>query len=600
MALDLFGDFGFAAGSDETANPYQDAQRLINWYVEVSPSQVAKMPTALLGCPGLIPLIAAPGGGAPGFSEAMTEWPVPSNIVNLPVRGFWVLPGSTQSLAVIGNACYLVTYGSTGSRDSSGSLSLSHVGILATSVGPVCIRDNGTDGNFALIVDGTYGYLYSIKGPTSVSFGAELATGSAVVTLPAEVPIGIAIGSGTIVSSANRGLPVGTSIESIDYSAGTLTLSAASTITNSSDTLTESIPRWVQLTDPGFLGADTVAYIDGWWILNCPGTQTFYTNAQPYALNFDPAYYANKDAASDILICVIENKEELWLIGERTTEIWYDAGGAFFPFARLVGTLLQTGSKAVQSACQISANGTDSLIWLGRNVQGEAVVVITSGFSWVVVSTPAVSHALASYSTLTDALGYVYEEDSHVFYVLTFPTADRTLVYDATLPPQYAWHERLSYDPYADQWHRHRSNCYMNFAGMRVVGDYQNGTLYQLTRASKTDAGWPLRAVRRSPYVWAKSDRERVFLSQFQIDFTLGKGTASGLGSYPKARLRISRDYGATYGQYFEAPMGAQGQTLNRCIWRRLGFSRGAVLEVEVIDPVGRDIAGVTLRAASP
>jgi hypothetical protein len=140
------------------------------------------------------------------------------------------------------------------------------------------------------------------------------------------------------------------------------------------------------------------------------------------------------------------------------------------------------------------------------------------------VSTPAVSFAISQYTVTSDAIGYTYEEGGHKFYVLTFPTADATWVYDATMPAGLNWHQRPSYDPYAQKFHRHRSNCFMNFAGMRVVGDYQNGALYQLTRAVQNDAGWPLLSRRRSPYVWNKESRERVFLSSLQVDFAPGQG----------------------------------------------------------------------------
>jgi hypothetical protein len=297
---------------------------------------------------------------------------------------------------------------------------------------------------------------------------------------------------------------------------------------------------------------------------------------------------------------VIENKEELWLVGERTTEIWYDAGGQFFPFQRLVGTPLQVGCKAWASICQLSQGGTDSLIWFARSMQGENIIVRTNGFSWDVVSTPGVSDQIAQYPYTADAQAYVYQEDTHVFYVLTFPTADRTWVFDATMPPELAWHQRLSYDPYAAQWHRHRSNAFMNFGGMRIVGDYQNGCLYSMTRAAYSDAGWPIKAVRRSPYIWNPQNRERIFMSALQLDFRLGQGTSSGLGVNPQAKLRISRDYGATYGMSREAPMGALAENTNRCIFRKLGWSRGAVAEIEVIDPVNRDLVGATLRGAGP
>ena len=140
----------------------------------------------------------------------------------------------------------------------------------------------------------------------------------------------------------------------------------------------------------------------------------------------------------------------------------------------------------------------------------------------------------------------------------------------------------------------------MNFGGMRVVGDYQNGALYQLTRNVQNDAGWPILARRRSPYIWDKENRERVGMQQLQVDFAPGQGNASGFGSNPQAKLRISRDYGTTYGPETLSPMGQIGQYQNRCIWRKLGFSRGAVAQIEVIDPVNRDIVGATLRAFGP
>lgn len=550
--MDLFGDFGLVGGEDRTANPYQDNQICVNWYCENSPSKNAKVATSLLGAPGLIQLVTAgqtlPQG--PGLTAdsivvtadnliftadgagagVLTAWPQPSTVTNLPVRGLWVLSGSLQALAVIGNTCYLVTIVSYGSSTIVGQLAMNKVGTLATSAGPVSIRDDGL-GGYAVIVDGPNGYIYNIN--------------------------------------------------------------------------TQAL---TQIIDPAFLGSATVAFIDGWWIFNDPVMQTFYTNSQPYAITFNASYFANKDSFSDKLVGVFESKEELWLLGEKTTEIWYDAGGQFFPFQRLVGTMLQVGCKAAASIARFSSQGQDGLIWLGRSDRGENVIVKTNGFAAEVVSTPAVSNAIAKYPITSDAIGYTYQEDTHEFFVLGFPTADRTWVYDGSMPLDLAWTQRLSYDPYAQSFHRHRSNCYMNFAGMRIVGDYQNGSLYQLTRSAYTDAGWPILAKRRSPHIWdneagtlaksGDSPRGRVFMASLQLDFAPGQGAASGLGANPVAYIRIARD-GTTFGQQWPLPMGAIGQYRNRCMIRRLAFGRDNLVDLEVIAPVNRDLVGATLRAFS-
>jgi hypothetical protein len=118
-----------------------------------------------------------------------------------------------------------------------------------------------------------------------------------------------------------------------------------------------------------------------------------------------------------------------------------------------------------------------------------------------------------------------------------------------------------------------------------------------MTRSAYTDAGWPLLARRRSPYIWDKENRERVFMASLQVEFAPGTGNASGMGVSPQAYLRISRDYGKTFGPAIAAAIGQIGQFLNRTIWRKLGFSRGSIAQIEVIDPVPRDIVGATLKA---
>jgi hypothetical protein len=74
-------------------------------------------------------------------------------------------------------------------------------------------------------------------------------------------------------------------------------------------------------------------------------------------------------------------------------------------------------------------------------------------------------------------------------------------------------------------------------------------------------------------------------------------GNSSGLGSNPVATLTISRDGAKTFGNPYPTPIGKIGGFKNRTMWRRLAFGRDNVLDLEVIDPVPRDIAGATLRA---
>lgn len=470
-------EFAFVGPAYEAANPLQDAQRLINWYVEVDQNSEAKAPLALLGTPGLV--AAATGPSAP-------------------VRGMWPLPGNVQGVVVIGNSAYLFD-----------GVTLTLIGALGTSAGQVWIRDNGS-GHVVAIADGSSIYGYHLLNKTW-----------------------------TVISSPARG----------------------------------------------------VAFIDGWLTFGQPGSQQFFTS--PVYWNgtaaFDATYFALKDAASDNLVMTIEHNRQLWLIGERTTEVWYDEGGSYFPFSRLQGAMLDVGCQAQGSVCRTGKG----LIWLGRSERGENVVVLTRDYDFDPVSTQAVAYQISQYATVSDAIAFVYSEEGHEFYQITFPSADVTWVFDLTTG---LWHQRASFDASTGLFHRHRANCCMNLAGNIYVGDYQNGTIYRMTRKAYDDAGAPLVAVRRTPHVWDKSERNRVRQTWLQVEFTPGQGLTTGQGSDPQIMMRMSNDGGFSWGNEHWTSIGQIGEYTRRAIYRRLGMARDRVYEVRISDPVPRDVVGATLR----
>jgi hypothetical protein len=568
-------DFGFVGGSYEAPVTLQDAQRLINWYVEVDPMPTAKEQLALLGCPGLNPVASTITGQ---------------------VRGMWVLPGSQQALVVVSNRVYLMTITVPATQTSIPQYAVAQVGTLLTNNGPVCIRDNGVlqngFGGYAVIVDGQFGYYYLLSGtPQTVVFTANVSTGSNQLVFSGGLPTGLIVSPSAVLTDSGSAIPAGTVFTAVNTVSLTATMSQNATNTITGDTITLTIAPFGQITDPGFLGADRIAFIEGWLIFNDPQTRTFYTTGPvPYSILFPGSFFALKDSSTDNLITLFENNRELWLVGERTSEVWFNAGGANFAFQRIPGVGPQIGCAAVHSITRSGA----TLLWLGRNEQGQNIVVMTNQYTFTRISTHAVEHAIATYPVVSDAIGYGYEEDGHLFYMLTFPTADVTWCFDMTAG---VWHQRASYTPTTGQFHRHRSNCFMDFGDVRLVGDYQTGQVHQMSRSLYSDAGAPLVCIRRTPHVWQKSSRERVFCSQLQIEFTPGVGLQTGQGSDPQMMLRWSDDGGFTWSTEHWSTIGKVGRTRNRAIFRLLGHARDRVWEASFSDPVQRDIIGATLFA---
>lgn len=543
----------------------QSAQTLINWYLEIAESKGVKMPIAMLGCPGLNSLLQLP-------AEAE-------------VRGMWVLPGGQQSIVVSGSAAYRVGVSLTGTPTNPPALTATQIGTLLTTTGPVVIRDNGDvfggEGGFAVIVDGQFGYYYALPGtPTSVNFTGTTTGGSNQIQTV--IPNGLVVGPDAMLTGTN--IPPGTLFTGADFNVPAVNMSQAAT-GSGTGSFTISFPTFGQITDPAFLPASRVAFIEGFLIFNQVNSRTFFTTAAtPYTLLFDASFYALKDSSTDNLVTLYENNRELWLIGERTSEVWYNAGGANFSFSRVPAVGPQIGCAAQHSITRVGPQ----LLWLASNEQGENIVVTGSEYSWERLSTHAVEHSIAQYTLVNDAIGYGYQEEGHWFYVLLFPSANTTWVYDMS---SKMWHQRASWEN--SQYIRHRSNCFMNIGNARVVGDFENGQLYQMSRQFYTDNGAIIRCQRRTGPIWAPETRKRVYHGWLQVEFTPGVG--SNVAPDPKAMLRWSNDGGFSWSNEYWQSIGRIGKTLRRAIWRRLGFARQKVYELNFDAPVPRDIIGATL-----
>ncbi len=574
-------DIGFCGPAYEAEMQLQDAQRCINWFLSVDKNPKAKMPYALLSAPGLNPIISTITGA---------------------VRGAWVLPGNLTALFVTGANVYLATVTTQATQTSIAQFTVTQVGTLLTNAGRVVIRDNGVLfnglGGYAVLVDGANGYYYSLGGVTrTVTFTGNLTSGQPTISFA----VGALVPNFLIVSSAailtDSAAAVGsTTIQSISFTANTITLNANSASNQTGDVFTLSIPAFGQITDPAFLGADRVAFIEGWLIFNQPGSRTFYTNAPiPYTLTFAGAFYALKDSSTDNLVTLMENNRELWLVGERTTEVWYNAGGTAFAFSRLPGVGPQMGCSAKHSIVRVGPN----LAWLAQNEQGQNMMVMTNQYSVIPISNYAIANAVAGYPLVSDAITDCYEDRQHIIAVFTFPTADVTWCFDFTVwsdtQGEAGWWQRLSWDPVAGVYHRHRGNCFVNFANLRLWGDYQSGQIHQQEKTFYTDAGNPLRAQRRTPHIWSKEDRNRIFQSSLQVEFKAGTGLQTGQGQTPQAMIRWSDDGGQTWGSEIWAPIGAAGDTRDRAMVLQLGEARDRIYEVNVSDPISRDIVGATL-----
>jgi hypothetical protein len=268
------------------------------------------------------------------------------------------------------------------------------------------------------------------------------------------------------------------------------------------------------ITDPDFVGADVVFFIDGYFVMNKPGTGQFYIT-QLYGTSIDGLDFATAEGSPDILVSLLVDHRELWLFGEVSTEIWFNSGSADFPFERNQGAYLEVGCAAKYSPAKMD----NVVYWLGRDGSGQGIVYRAQGYQPQRVSDYGVEYAIGQMSRIDDAIGFSYQQEGHHFYMLTFPTARQTWVFDANTA---MWHERAYWDAATATFDRHRSNCAAAFANRVIVGDWANGKLYSFDMDYYTDDGDTIRRVRSCPHL--NADMKYQFFNSLQIDMEAGVG----------------------------------------------------------------------------
>jgi len=379
------------------------------------------------------------------------------------------------------------------------------------------------------------------------------------------------------------------------------------------------------ITDPDFPGAVTVCYLDGYFVFNQPNSQLMWVTAILDGTNINALDFASTEGSPDGLIAVASNFREVWAFGTNSIEVWYDVGGTGFPLQRIQGAFNELGCAAPYSVAKMD-NG---LFWLGRDRRGQGIVYRANGYAGVRISTHAVEWQIQQYADMSDAIGYTYQQDGHSFYVLIFPSANTTWVYDAATQ---AWHERAGFVD--GQFTRHQSNCQMAFQNKIVVGDFQNGNIYAFDLDNYSDNGqiqkW-LRSWRALPQ--GTNNLHRTAQHSLQLDaqtgaylpdvnvditgtddvFIVSEASAflltesdiylidqvgQNINPQPSVMLRWSDDGGHTWSNEHWKGMGAVGQYFYRTIWRRLGMTvklRDRVYEVSGTDPIKIAIMGAEL-----
>jgi len=355
--------------------------------------------------------------------------------------------------------------------------------------------------------------------------------------------------------------------------------------------LTLASNAYARVASPGFSGGDVVVSLDGYFVLNRPGTGQFYVSGLLAGGVYDATEFASAEGRPDQIVSLIADHRELLVFGTKSTQPFFNSGNVDFPFEPLQGTLVEQGIAATHSAASMD----NTTYWLGADTRGMGMVWKLAGYTPQRCSTHAIEYAINQYARIDDAVAYTYQEEGHAFYVLSFPTGNATWVYDAATQ---LWHQRASLDPLTGQWQRHAAQYHCSAFGLHLVCGDGDERVYSAELGQSTDDGMALVRERTAPVL---ADNERLlYHSVLELDLECGVGLDGGVipGTSPQVMLQWSDDGGHTWSQERWVTAGPQGQYDLRALWRRLGRSRARAYRVRISDPVKVALIGARIEVA--
>jgi hypothetical protein len=343
-----------------------------------------------------------------------------------------------------------------------------------------------------------------------------------------------------------------------------------------------------QILDEDFPGAVSLAFLQQYAITVDPDSGRLRNCELNDFTNWEGTAFVTAEAAPDNLLAIIADHKEIVALGASTTEIYRNSGDVAAVFQSLDGGFFEIGINAPASVAKVS----NVVLFLDNTLQ----VRLIESYSPLVVSTDNLSYQIGQMSRTDDAEGMGYIWRGHAFYVLTFPTANRTFAYDVTssaLANRNIWHELRSFP--VDSENRWRGSFVLQDNMTVYVGDHSNGWIYTLDENTHTDNLEPMQRLWTCAAVNDKDRNRLIFHLELELEVEMGVGTEAV--ETPQVEMTYSDDNGKTWSSGLLSSIGGPGEYKNRARWFGLGSARNRIYRFMISDDVKVEVVGVYLRA---
>jgi hypothetical protein len=348
---------------------------------------------------------------------------------------------------------------------------------------------------------------------------------------------------------------------------------------------------FVQQTAGWFVqGAQTCTYVAGYFLAEQPGTNRVGVSGGQGALTGDAtSFFGANQVPGDTVVAVDNLAGNAVIFCTQHMEFWQNVGTPYpQPFAPILSATNGWGLDAIWSRAHVD----EALIFLGETAQGTQQVVRVDGYTAKVISDPDLEYIWnAPGFRIDDATALTYQQDHHKFYQLTFPSMNRSFLFDCS---SGLWSEtQTGVTTYYAQRHIGNISGYTGISGPKtIIADYSTSQLYIMSPLQYTDNGNTI--PREIITKHANSQFNRFSSSVVYFDFEVGVGAP---GTTPYVMIQVSRNNGNDWGPEIWKALGntafyptagspqTPGNYRNRIMKRRNGSARDFLYRIKSYSP---------------
>jgi hypothetical protein len=326
-------------------------------------------------------------------------------------------------------------------------------------------------------------------------------------------------------------------------------------------------------------GASSVCCFRGYVIASEAGTDQVFVRI-PGDTTWVAISFISAEYAPDKVTAVRRLGEQIWFLGQSTSEAWALSATATPPLAPYGGLVFDFGCRSRDAA--VSMPG--ALIWVDDACQ----VRMTQGGNPDVISDFGLAEQIRKVGA-GDLRASWFQKDGHVFYSLTLQ-GDTTWTYDLTTR-QWARRSTLGYD-YS------RIAMFATLGDTVLAGDSISNNIYAIDPEAWDDAGSPF-PVEFSAFV--DLPEGKVPCSNLELIAEVGNAPFNGEGSDPIIEMRYSDDNGKSWSRWRERTLGLAGQSTVRVRWNALGTISapyGRVFQFRTSDSCARRFSDLRMNVA--